>query len=231
LPIQRKAINTDNRVIEYAKKIAPDSLIIDLLNEGKADNLYSEARKQFQTNQFDKAFDALLKAIKYRNDIETPVFRRFIKLYFESLQYYKSFFKEKSGELRTSSNLVKQQKIQISKYENKVYELEKSNSETIRTSSELLKDISRMREQIENDKIKSLKEKRTKELVESKLQNEISILKNEIIIHKNVSTRLNREKAILEREKRDLKKTLSDLQLELLRQNSLSWFDKLIGKK
>ena len=224
LPIQRKAINTDKRVIEYAKKIAPDSLIIDLLNEGKADNLYSEARKQFQSNQFDKAFDALLKAIKYRNDIETPVFRRYLKLYFKSLHYYKSFFKEKSEELRISSNLVNQQKIQISKFENKVYELEKSNSETIRTSSELLKDISRMREQIENEKIESLKEKRNKELVESKLQKEISI-------HKNELTRLNREKVRLESEKIELKETLSDLQIEFLRQKSLTWFDKLMGKK
>lgn len=231
LPIQRKAINTDKRVIEYAKKIAPDSLIIDLLNEGKADNLYSEARKQFQTNQFDKAFEALLKAIKYRNDIETPVFRRYLKLYFKYLHYYKSFFKEKSEELRICSNLVKQQKIQISKFENKVYELEKSNSETIRTSSELLKDISRMREQIENNKIENLKEKRNKELVESKLQNEINIYKNEINIHKNELTRLNREKARLESEKRDLKESLSDLQLELLHQKSLNWFDKLMGKK
>jgi hypothetical protein len=77
-PLQRRAINTDLRVIEFAQNIAPETLVAEALLAGKADALYSEAFEAYRDGMFSDAYDAFVKGIRHRNDIETPSFRKVI---------------------------------------------------------------------------------------------------------------------------------------------------------
>lgn len=223
-PIQRKAINTDYRVIEYATKVAPDSLIIELLNEGKADDLYKESRDYFKAGSFDQSFEFLLKAIKYRNDIETPTFRKFLKIQFEKFKFYKSYFRENSEELSKNIKLVKSQSVKINKLEKKVFELDQANSDSVRIASDLRKQVSKVKEELASSESKSGEERLLNFKKVRELNSEIDIQKRELVLSNQSIKQLKIENS-------NLKSNLSDLQLEVLRLNELSWFDKLVGKK
>lgn len=223
-PIQRKAINTDYRVIEYAAKVAPDSLIIELLNEGKADDLYKESRDYFKAGSFDQSFEFLLKAIKYRNDIETPTFRKFLKIQFEKFKFYKSYFRENSDELSKNIKLVKSQSNKINKLEKKVFELDQTNSDSVRIASDLRKQVSKVKDDLSSCESKSGEERLFNLKKVSELNSQIDIQKRELVL-------ANKSIKQLKIENSNLKSNLSDLQLEVLRLNELSWFDKLVGKK
>lgn len=92
--IPRQTIKTDQRVLDFAENITPDTLIIDMISQGKADNLYFESREFVKKGEFDEAFDSFLKAIKYRNDIETSKFKKYIKLEFSKPLHYKNLFQK-----------------------------------------------------------------------------------------------------------------------------------------
>lgn len=74
------AIKTDPRVIEFAKNETPETLIAEQLNTGKADFYYKKSREEFYKGNVNDAFINLKKALKFRNDIETRDFQRFINI-------------------------------------------------------------------------------------------------------------------------------------------------------
>ncbi|WP_459210361.1 ATP-dependent DNA helicase [Aquimarina rhabdastrellae] len=74
------AIKTDPRVIEFANNETPETLITQQLNTGKADFYYKKAREKFDKGNIEHAFLNFKKALKYRNDIETEGFQRFITI-------------------------------------------------------------------------------------------------------------------------------------------------------
>lgn len=76
--IGRHTIKTDYRVLEFAQNETPSTLMIDQLNKGKADFYYKKAREGYKTGEFNKSYDQFLKALKFRNDIETEQFKRYI---------------------------------------------------------------------------------------------------------------------------------------------------------
>lgn len=78
--IHNHAIKTDPRVIEFAKNETPGTLISEQLNTGKADFYYKKAREEFGAGNIDSAFDFLKRALKYRNDLNTDVFEKFIEV-------------------------------------------------------------------------------------------------------------------------------------------------------
>lgn len=78
-PIQNDAIKIDPVVINFAKTKIPHTLIVQELEKGIADKLYNKARIAFENNSFEKMMNALDKAIKIRDDRDTPEFKRYIK--------------------------------------------------------------------------------------------------------------------------------------------------------
>lgn len=92
--IPRSAIKTHPKVLEFAKNITPDTLIIDAINKGKADELYEKCRNSLKSDDFENAYQLLLAALKYRNDIESPIFERYVKYYFDRFQSNKIFLKK-----------------------------------------------------------------------------------------------------------------------------------------
>ena len=195
-----------------------------MLNEGKADDLYKESRDYFKAGSFDQSFNFLLKAIKYRNDIETPTFRKFLNLQFEKLKFYKSYFRENSEELTKSFKLVKSQTGKINKLEKKVHELDQANSDSIRVASDLRKQVSKVKEELASCESKSGEERLLNFKKVRELNSEIDIQKRELVLAKQTISKLKAENS-------NLKSTISDLQLEVLRLSELSWFDKLVGKR
>ena len=230
-PIHRKAINTDFRVIEYAKKVAPDSLIIELLNEGKADEFYKESRNYLKDGFFDKSFDSLLKAIKYRNDIETPNFRKFLKVQFEKLIFYKNYYSNNSNVLEEIKQKLSQKELLIINLENRIFKLDQSNSDLKRSNIEIQKNLSLLSEENENIK----KEFKQSKLAEEKSNKLLSKLVREMKIevdslNKKLEVASNM-KIAFENLSNNLKSELKEAQYEIIRLNNLTWFDKLFGKR
>jgi len=84
-PITPHSVITDQRVIEFAKNETPETLLTEQLKGSRADYYYGEARKSFYEKKPLQAFDSFRTAIKYRNDINTETFRRFIITWLERL--------------------------------------------------------------------------------------------------------------------------------------------------
>jgi len=87
------------------------------LNSWKADYYYRQTRKDLSKGYFDSAYDNLLKAICYRDDTKTEIFRRFFNIYSKQL----FSFKKRYNDI---------QKIIVENKENKIkiQELKKENS-------------------------------------------------------------------------------------------------------
>ncbi len=75
--IPRNAIRANNKAIEFANNETPSTLITQQLNEGKADFYYKKAREAAKVGDFTSTFDFLTNALKFRNDIDTEIFKRY----------------------------------------------------------------------------------------------------------------------------------------------------------
>jgi len=89
-PINNKAIITSPEAIEFAKNETPGTLITQEMNSGKADFYYKKAREHFEKGNIEKVMDNFLKAISYRNDIETDQFKRYFLVHTKKLLAYKN---------------------------------------------------------------------------------------------------------------------------------------------
>src|SRR5690606_20327745 len=58
----------------------PGTLITEQLNTGKADFYYKKAREDFRNGKINSAFEFLKSALKFRNDINTHNFKKFIEV-------------------------------------------------------------------------------------------------------------------------------------------------------
>ena len=75
--IDHAAIKTDPQVIKFAENETPSTLIVQELNSGKADFYYKKVREEIMALNFTEAYDNFVKAIKFRNDIETNLFKKY----------------------------------------------------------------------------------------------------------------------------------------------------------
>jgi len=114
-PLARSAIKTDHRVLEFAKTITPETLIVDLISQGKADGLYREAGGLVIAGEPELAYDHLLKAMKYRNDIESAGFRKYIVLRMKQLIHSKDLAHILFTRLRTADKQLKKQTARLTK--------------------------------------------------------------------------------------------------------------------
>ncbi len=230
-PIQRRAINTDLRVIEYAKKIAPDSLIIELLNEGKADEFYKQSREHFKLGNFDEFYQTLLRAIKYRNDTETSTFKKFIKIQYEKLNFYKSYYNSNLNILEETKKSLSEKELLITNLENRIFKLDQSNSDLKRKYAEVEKNMISLSAENEINKNMIIVAKETEERslkllgkLEKEMKAEVNSLNKKLQATSNM-------KIAFENSANNLKNELTDAKNEIIRLNSLSWFDKIRGKK
>jgi energy-coupling factor transporter ATP-binding protein EcfA2 len=142
------AIKTDPRVIEFAKNETPGTLITEQLNTGKADFYYKKAREAFGEGKIKSAFDFFKRALKFRNDIDTDKFKRFIEIKGKQLLDFKQKrlllleqLKKSENELSESQEIINLKTQEIS---------EKSNE--IEESNELLELSDKMMSTLEKEK-------------------------------------------------------------------------------
>jgi hypothetical protein len=119
--VEQKAIKTDAKVLEFANNETPNTLIIQELNTGKADYNYKKVRESLKIFHYKDAYDYFLTAIKFRNDIDTPKFKKYFVTFAERLSSFKKGFDKQSIEIvqliKKNSQLAFENEILESKIE------------------------------------------------------------------------------------------------------------------
>jgi hypothetical protein len=182
------AIKTDPRVIEFAKNVTPGTLITEQLNTGKADFYYKKAREAFEKGKIKSAFDFFKRALKFRNDIDTDKFKRFIEVKGKQLLDFKEKrfllleqLKKSENELSESQEIINLKTQELSK---KSKEIEESNK-FLELREKNIKDLTEEKKSL----LISL------EKLNSKLKKanyDLGIKNKEIIVNKKEIERLNK---------------------------------------
>lgn len=207
------AIKTDPRVIEFAKNETPGTLITEQLNTGKADFYYKKAREDFRKGKIKSAFDFFKRALKFRNDINTDNFRKFIEVQGKRVLDYKQKNSTLLKQLELTDNKLSEAKETIDLQTQGLSDKSNKISEQNSSIEQLLSKIT----DIENEK-KQLK----KEL--NQLENELS---ESQILSNRLDTKLRKTESDLDKKSKENQAN----QVEIERLKNLKWYDKLIGKK
>lgn len=88
--IPRNKIRTNNKVLEFAQTETPSTLIVQELNSGKADYFYRKVQEDIKASNFSEAYSNFIKALKFRNDIETEIFKKYFVTTANKFVSYKS---------------------------------------------------------------------------------------------------------------------------------------------
>lgn len=211
--IENKAIKTDPQVLQFAQNETPSTLIVQELNSGKADFYYKKVREEIKSLNFTEAYNNFVKAIKFRNDIETDLFKKYFVVTANRL----GSFRQKHTET-------------LSEFLAKTQENEELQTSILELESEKLSQQTKINDQ--NKAIKLLLDK-TKDLEKQndKLKSDFSTLTTE---------KANAEKTIQQNQKTiqgdkatisKLKTTIKNNEREIERLKNLKWYQKLFGQK
>lgn len=246
--ITPQAIKTDSRVIEFAENEVPETLILEELQKGKADFYYAESRKEFKIGKAEESYGSFVKAIKYRNDIETDLFKRYfctlVKLYHHNLSKNVKLnetncnLKEEIADLQSERDKLSGV---IETKEEEITELNKAKRALDVKFFEQKKDTERLQKELSNCK----SELAIKEGTIIAKENSISSLSNRLVNQREKNSALKLEsksqKSEIESLKREIEKlkairmTLEndkiELSKELDRVKNIKWYQKLFGKK
>ncbi len=211
--LHQGAIKTDPRVIEFAKNETPETLVAEELNTGKADFYYKKSRENFKKGKIKSTFDFFKKALKFRNDIDTNEFKKFIEVQGKRLLDYK----------QKSSSIIEKNELTNN-------ELTEAKEHIDLQNQELAEKIAKISEQ--NSSIGLLLgktaefENETKRLKKALKQVEKELSESQI--HSNgLETKLQKTES-------DLCKRNKEIQInkgEIERLKNLKWYDKIRGKK
>lgn len=228
------AIKTDPRVIAFAENEVPETLILEELQKGKADFYYAEARKCLKVFDGEGCYENFVKALKFRNDIETGLFKRFVCIWIKLIKSHKEVFQHLRTEKNELSEIISSQKKEMSNLIGKNEALLKENSEQKEALHEL------------DDRVKvfesTLSEKRDVIIAKEKeiqhLRNDMSILQTKKeSLESDIQTLQIEKKALqdeLNRVKQEnvvMAKENADLNTELNRVKNIRWYQKLFGKE
>ena len=211
--LNKYAIKTDPRVIEFAKNESPNTLITDRLNIGKADFYYKKARENFTKENIKFAFDFFKKALKFRNDVDTDIFKKFIEVRGKHLLDYK----QKNSLLINQLELTKNELLEAK--ENIEFKTDELNSKSTKIS-EQDSSIGLLLEKTAEFENKTELLKKSLKLTKKKLSESKTHLKK-------IETKLQKTESGL----RNKKKENQINKVEIERLKNLKWYDKLTGKK
>lgn len=232
--ITLQAIKTDPRVIAFAENEVPETLILEELQKGKADFYYAEARKYLKVFDSEGCYENFVKALKYRNDIETSSFRRFVFVWLRRFEMLIENFKNLKTESDKMSFEITAQKNEISNLIEVKESIEKKNSEHEETIQQLGRKIIKFKYTL-SEKEKTIHAK--DEAIQSLSSQIDNLRKNNESLESEVQI-LKREKKALqdvvyrnEQEKKSLEMELSAQTKELKRVRNIKWYQKLLGKE
>jgi hypothetical protein len=229
--IDYTAIITDPQVIKFAENETPSTLIVQELDSGKADFYYKKVREEIKLLNFTKAFDNLLKAIKFRNDIGTYEFKRYLVVTANKLISFKN---RNETLLEIIENKTLENYRLIDEHVEFTVDFGYKYEELKVTISELEDKKNSLQAKINKQKKESINlHDKTKELekINEHQKSEIAILTIE---------KQNAEKSIQQYQKtvQGQKKTIHELEAstkqneqEIKRLKNLKWHQKLFGQK
>ena len=172
--IERKSIITDPEVIKFAKNEMPNTLIVEELKSGKANFYYKKAFENIRNRNFDRVYVNIIKAINYRNDIETMKFKKHFINILKNIDSYKDKFKSELNEskLLKNNNIEFKNKIDSQKNELKIQYIE--NKKLKKNNVELEDEIIKLRKE---KKSFEKNQKRILTKLNSKIKNDESEIK------------------------------------------------------
>ncbi|MCD8443179.1 AAA family ATPase [Tenacibaculum dicentrarchi] len=240
--LHQNAIKTDLRVLEFAKNETPNTLIAEQLSTGKADFNYKKSREYFNKGKFSKAFTFFKKALKYRNDIETDTFNKFVEIQGKRLITYKSKFEKQQNCYKIIEEKLKNKEnefndlaegigetinLNTQQYLNQILDLEYKISDLHINLGEKNQKITEHNSTIEL-LIKKTEEFESKYIrLEEKLkttEQELKVSKTKI---NGLEVRLKNSQIIVEKYGRKNE----SYKREVERIKELKWYDKLLGKQ
>jgi hypothetical protein len=208
--INRSAIKTDRRVLDFAEEETPNTLIVQELKTGKADFYYQNAREFLKQHNIEECYNAFTQALKYRNDIETEIFKRFFITTASRMISYKQKFidiLEQIGE----------QIGKIDKLNEHIQEQIKKTEKLTSENNEFKHLISSQEKQI----IKIDKERKLLKMYSNSLQKEATQKDKEI---KTLEKRIIN----MEEEIEELRTIIEENHRDIERLNNLKWYQRIM---
>lgn len=202
--IPRNKITTNHKVIDFAKTETPSTLIVQELNSGKADYYYRRSREEIGVFNFTEAYSNFLKALKFRNDVDTEVFKK----YFVTTANKFSCYKIKLEQLFEKNHILQSEKqeliSELIQFKNENADLKNKKNGLNNEIEVLLEKNINFSKSIESEKQKA--KNFSDEIIQLKIQNEKYISEN-----LNYRTELQQ----LENKKNELKRIKDSKVLEL----------------
>ena len=239
--IDYRAVITDRAVINFAENETPSTLIVQELNSGKADFYYKKVRESINKRVYSEAYDYFIKAIRFRNDIESDIFKRYFVVTASKLSFSK---KKQAVILEQNEVLIKEnQKLKSSKTklkikkDNLVIKNEALDNELqiLSTSVDRLKhEINILSEDLDFHRNNSRTTEAAYEKLKRSNQDSLKIIESKSILlqkSKNEISKLISENTKLYEQIENQTTTMNNLKIEIERLNKINWFQKLIGFK
>lgn len=211
--LNKYAIKTDPRVIEFAKKETPNTLIIDRLNAGKADFYYKKGREDFVKGRVKSAFDFFKRALKFRNDIDTDIFTKYIEVQGKRLLDFRQKNSSLKDQIEIMNNELSEEKEHIELQTRELTDKSTKISEQ-NASTELLLNKNTEFEN-ETKRLKKTLKQEAKKLSDSKMNT------------KRLETKLQKTESDLRNRNKEIENNKSEIE----RLKNLKWYDKIRGKK
>ena len=106
IPIKPSDIIVRDEVLRLSETASNEQIITDELANGQANYYYNESLKNFENNHFTSAYDSLLKAFEFRNDLTKPYFKRFLSFKLNQLKSKNEKYKELEKEIVLLQNTI-----------------------------------------------------------------------------------------------------------------------------
>ena len=239
--ITPQAIKTDSRVLAFAENEVPETLILEELQKGKADYYYAESRRCLKRGDAEGCYDNFIKAIKYRNDIETTSFKRFVSIWIKRFKHLIAQSNKLQNKVESIKSENESLEDTIKAHEKTISDLNDTKNTLSEENSKQIRQIQTLSSDILDLKVTLLKKEeriKAKEESISSLKNVLQTLREkttsmEVNIFslnqkvkelEDLNYRLKSEKTNLEHEKQSLS-------AELDRVRNIKWYQKMVGKK
>jgi chromosome segregation ATPase len=211
--IDKNAIKTDPQVLNFAQNETPNTLVIQELNSGKADFYYKKAREAIKISDFPSALDNFTTAIKYRNDIETEIFKRYFIVTASRLNSCKNLSAHALEELKN----LKSKNSEVAKTNNELQSISEKQEGKIKEQNKAIKLLLDKAEELEKTNEKS--EQQLQEL-----RKELQQVRDNLILFQKKSEK--KENKISE-----LENSIKMQEREINRLRNLKWYQKIFGAK
>lgn len=219
-PIGAWSVKTDRRVIDFAKNETPETLLTEQLSSSKADYYYSEARKAFRAHNVTGMLDYFYTALKYRNDVNTDIFRRYVSTWTERL------FGVFSSEKKLREQILEKEK-SINEYKEKVASLETQLNIKDAEISAKADQLRILRGDVTKAENQITKLKRDNKAANDEIAEANKVHQSDIDKIAEMQKRIERQDKIL----RERHEKVLELSAEVERVQNIKWYEKLFGKK